>query len=192
MRSFNYRKLPYLNWTHRGIEYHKISNPMAETLIADDWIRATGRTQKRWHLVSESGNSDYSTPPAECDARFLTRYFDLTNNEGVNHVQKWTEDNPHSAKIFWPLIAEMARDELYLPIPELMEFVLKYEKADIADLFQPELEELVAEAWYQAGLTDQLNGNHERAIRRFDTAIESCGEHELALLAKQKSESASQ
>lgn len=192
MRSFDYCNLPYVNWTHRGIKYQKMSNAMADTLLADDWIRATGRTPKRWHLVSESGGAFSSKTSAACDARFLTNYFDQISSEGENQVSKWTDENPESAKIFWPIIADMARDDLYLPIPQLMEFVLKYKEPDVADMFQPELEDLVAEAWYQAGITDQLNGNHKRAIKRFDAAVESCGEHYLASKAKKESESASQ
>ncbi|QEG25275.1 hypothetical protein [Mariniblastus fucicola] len=193
MRRFNYCNFPIVNWTRRGIKYTDVENGTALMLIDDDWIRETGRTPKRWHLVSENGGNFSTTRKisADCDARFLTNYFDLSNNEGEIYVSKWTDDNPDSAKIFWPLIAEMARDDLYLPIPELIEFVLDYPDPDKDDEFPVKLRKRVADAWYQAGLTDQLNGSHEKATARFDMAIATGEGHERAEQAKLDSESAS-
>jgi len=150
-RRFNYCRLPLLNWTLRGIEYHKFQNDSAKTLIDDDWIRVSGRTPKRWHLVSENGSThgDGKNSSVECDARFLTKYFDFNDNEDENYIMKWTEDHPQAGKVFWPLIAEMARDSLYLPIPEIMEFAIEYPKIDDPDQFNAELEQLVADAWFE-------------------------------------------
>lgn len=193
MRSFNYCNLPIINWTRRGIKHVDYSNSTATTLVADGWIRKTGRTPKRWHLVSENGGfSSTSKISTACDARFLTDYFDFTNGEGENTIAKWTDDNPTSAKVYWPLIADMARDKLYLPIPGLMEFVLDYPEPDKDGKFAVELMDQVADAWYQGGMTDQLNGRHDRAIERFDIALSHDADHPLAEAAKATSEAASQ
>lgn len=194
MRKFDYCNLPLINWTRRGIKYSDAPNGNAATLIADDWIRVTGRTPKRWHLVSETGGQLFPSGrmPSDCDARFLTEYFDTNNNSGENWIMNWTNDNPKSAKRYWPLIAEMARDELYLPIPGLMEFVLDYPNSDKDENFEAALLKRVSEAWYQAGITDQRNGSHQRAVKRFEMAISKDESHPEALQAKSISESASQ
>jgi len=192
MRRFDYCNLPIINWTRRGIKYVDVPDSTAETLIADGWIRKTGRVEKRWHLVSESGGWSSSFKiPTDCDARFLTDYFDYTNSDGENSVNKWNNDNPISAKEYWPLIADMARQDLYLPIPGLMEFILEYPEPDKDSEFLAELSKRVADAWYQGGMTDQLNGRHERAIERFDLALSKDSDHPLAEAAKATSEAAS-
>lgn len=188
-RRFDYCKLPVINWTRRGIKYSKLDNGTAEMLVVDDWIRPTGRTPQRWHLVSESGSSiSTSASSKECDARFLTRYFDMTDSDGVNRVVNWTDENPESAKFFWPLIAEMSRDSLYLQIPEVIEFVLAFPEPDSDDSFEFELGNEASEAWYKAGLTDQLNGRHDRAIQHFSKAIaKGVSGHKLANEARKES-----
>lgn len=193
MRSFNYCRLPLVGWTKRGIEYRNFPNDSAETLIADDWVRASGRTPKRWHLVSESGSTTASSgrkTSVECDARFLTKYFDFVSSEGENYIMKWTDDHPKAGKVFWPLIAELARDDLYLPVPDIMEFALEYPKMDDPDQFNAELKQLVADAWFEAAKSDQLNNRHQSATRRFDVAIRIGGGHLRAQQAKVKSQAA--
>jgi len=187
MRRFDYCRFPVINWTKRGIEYRDVPTESFQVLIDDDWIRASGRTPKRWDLVSASG-STYKISP-DCDARFLTEYLTFTNGDGENYIMKWTEDHPTPAKVFWPLIAEMARGSVYLPIPELMEFVLDYEVDNDAE-FIADLEQKVADAWYESAKSDQLNGRHERAIERFDTAIKIGGKHPRSEQAKVESQTA--
>jgi hypothetical protein len=190
MRSFDYCRLPLIGWTRRGIKYKDVDNATAKMLIDDDWIRATGRNQKRWHLVSESIPALISQNkiPAACDARFLTEYFDLSNKDGIVLVTHWTDENPDSAKLFWPMVAEMARDSLYLPMPELMQFVLNYPTPDKDESFETKLTLRVGDIWYQAAITDQLKGQHERAISRFDMAIAKNPDHADAAEAKKLSQ----
>ncbi len=188
-RRFDYCKLPWVNWTRRGIKYTIIDNGTASMLTSDDWIRPNGRTPQRWHLVSEK-NGSWSTDSfsKDCDARFLTSYFDKTNSVGVNRVVDWTDQNPVSAKVFWPLIADLARENAYLQIPEVMEFALNFPKPDGSDSFEFELGNRVSEAWYQSGLTSQLKERHERAIRHFDNAVANgVSGHTLASEARKKS-----
>lgn len=196
-RSFDYCKFPLVNYTRRGIKYSVFtdaSSANAEILIKDDWIRDNGRIPKRWHLISETGGWHFFSSgriSTDCDARFLTDYFHLTNDDGKTLIMKWTDDNPKSAKIYWPLIAEMARHDLYLPIPGLMEFVLGYPEPDKQDGFEAALLKRVSEAWYEAGITDQLENSHQRAIERFDIAMTIGDGHPKAQQAKETSESAS-
>ena len=175
MRRFNYCRLPLINWTRRGIEYEDVSCPTGQTLIADDWVRVTGRIPKRWHLVSESSGYSPSRLPEECDARFLTQYFEFTDSDGANFLMKWTNENPTSAKALWPEIAELARDKLYVPIPVLLEFAIDHPKADQDKKFVDRFNRQLSKAWLEAAKTDQLGGKHEQAISRFEKAIEIVG-----------------
>jgi len=189
-RRFDYCRLPILNWTYRGIKYTDIKNTVGDTLLADDWIRKTGRDPKRWHLVREKASGfGSSLHSLDCDAHFLTDYFDMYEDEGDNRIALWNDAQPKSAKIFWPLLAEMARGSLYLQIPEVMEFALEYPDADKSDLFEQELKEQISEAWYQGGLTDKTNGRHKRAIERFEKAM-ALGKNGHQAAATAKSESA--
>lgn len=189
-RQFDYCRLPFFGWTHRGIKHTVSENDFASTLIDDDWIRPSGRSPKRWHLVNEHSSSfiSVSQHSIDCDAHFLTDYFDMVDKEGLNRVANWNDTQPKSAKVLWPLIAEMARGNLYLQVPKVMEFALEYSQPDKSKSFKLELTNQISEAWYQAGLTDQANDRHKQAIERFDQAI-ALGEngHRLAETAKSKS-----
>ena len=72
-----------------------------------------------------------------------------------------------------------------------MDFVLNHPGPDEDKDFESELNIRVGEHWYQAGLTNQLNGQHERAIERFEMAMATDVGNTLAAEAKLKSEAAS-
>ena len=75
-----------------------------------------------------------------------------------------------------------------------MEFALDYPEPDKSDTFEAEVKSRISEAWYQAGLLDQIKEQHLRAVERFEKAIELGGDkgHQKALFAKNESMAASE
>jgi hypothetical protein len=170
-RRFKYSSFPIFGSNSRGIKYFDNTATAAKILIADGWVKPVSSTPKVWHLVSENNTDNNGRLPAACDARFLTSYFDRTNNESQFIVIQWSEKHPKMAKAFWPLIAELARNEMYLAIPELFDFAMKYQGTD-ASTFNDLFKSRVADAYVELGKIDQHNDRHDRAIFRFKRAIE--------------------
>lgn len=170
-RSFSYTRLPWLKWTVSGKRYQELQPKL--DLIGEGLI--TPQPVKNWHLVSED---QQITQPAESDARFLVDLLDLYCPKDFSNVWlKWNEKYPDLAKVFWPFIAELARDELYLAIPEFIEMALKVERQeqerDAVELtrdFENRLRMKLQATYRSHGKMDQELGRIERARYRLNKA----------------------
>ncbi len=60
---------------------------------------------------------DLPAPPG--DAAILARYLDLKDDEGELLWLAWSKKEPKLAKVFWPAVAEAARREMYVLVPDL-------------------------------------------------------------------------
>ncbi|MBI2478720.1 MAG: hypothetical protein HYV60_08835, partial [Planctomycetia bacterium] len=88
-------------------------------LVAEKLLPKPGKPENRWDLVVASIGRRSGT---QGDARILCQYLDAVNKDGDSIWLKWSEDHVEMAKVLWPAIAKVARQELYSFIPEL--FVL--------------------------------------------------------------------
>jgi len=162
MRSFRYTRLPLVGWTIRGRRFDDID--LSVDLIQDGFI--TPQPIKQWHLVSEGS---FSSNNQNCDARFLIQLLNLkTSSDLSSYWIEWNEKYPDHAKTFWPLVAELARDELYLVLPELVEIPIGVDRVsqakgggDLAALdstSQPSIIEIEA---FRTALHDQIARAYE-------------------------------
>lgn len=180
-RDFSYQQIPWLNWTVSGIEYTDITQELEQTLTTDRLIRRKTTPQgqkKNWHLFYDSAVPDSHA----CDARFLTTYLDFDDWDSKTATStpfwlKWNEKFPQSAKIFWPTVADLARSEMYLTIPDVMRFALNIEQ-DRPETFQANLNEVTKRGWVSAGEADFHSGEYQRSAERLCRAelIDSSGE----------------
>ncbi len=168
-RHFEYQRIPWLDWTISGIEYTDVTPELEQSLTISGLInksKPTGSKQKTWHLYHDSGVPDSHG----CDARFLTTYLDFSDWDSSTATStpfwlKWNEQFPLSATIFWPMIADLARNEMYLIIPNVMRFALNTTN-DEPERFQSKLNELTRASWITSGELDLQLGNYQRATER--------------------------
>lgn len=170
-RNFYYNQTPYFDWVITGKTYSDATRPFDQSLVIDGFVVPVVNVNKSrtWHLVSDSGSSE-SFMSAGCDARFLTSFLDLTDDEGEDYWLGWNERHPNAAKIFWPRVAELARNEMYLKIPDIMQFAMEYESDD-AKLFSRELDALVSQSYLELGQIDLELKRFERAESRIQLSI---------------------
>lgn len=170
-RRFEYLRLPVLNWVLRNIEYRDLTTDFEKSLGPDGWITTTPATT--WHLYREFRDPE----SADCDARFLVGMLTI-KSEGDEYEHFWEEWNnqyPELAKPFWPLVARLARDEMYLAVPEFMQLAMDVEgepAAPDAISFEKQLRKHLAEAYQKFADLDRSKGRTERALRREKTAAE--------------------
>ena len=175
-RSFNYNQTPGLKWILRKKKHYDTTRIVVKELVADNLIVPVRYPKKNWHLIYDSGGSVISH---ECDARFLTQYLELTDDDGDYYWIEWNEKFPKSAKIFWPLVVDLARHEMYLRIPDVMQAAMDIKKDDPV-AFQTHFEKIVAELYREMGEIDRELGRTLRAGKRFKRSNELLASEEVA------------
>ena len=170
-RSFQYNQTPYFNWVITKKTYSDTTTPFEETLVLDGLIVPVVNRTKNWHLISDSGSTS-NFISAGCDARFLTNFLDLTDDEGENFWMGWNEKFPKTAKFFWPRVADLARQEMYLRIPDVMQLAMEIEKDDVKK-FREKLDELISLAYFELGKIDLELERFERAEIRLQRSVET-------------------
>lgn len=168
-REFSYNKDPIFGYVLRGRQYSSITPPLEKSLISDGLITPQSNNPKKWVLTSFSRSSD-GLIASDCDARFLTEYLDKTDESYTNVWTTWNIDCPGPAKIFWPVIAQLARDDLYLKIPDVMDFALDWKKDDPV-AFKEQFDIVVADAYYEMALLDLQLTRTELAKSRLEKSI---------------------
>jgi hypothetical protein len=106
----------------------------------------------------------------------LCEYLDATDSQGASIWLQWTEQQPELAKVIWPVVARLARQEHYFLIPEIL--VLARNSTNATGLLA-EVHRALADKYVSFGRTQQLLNNHAAAIEFFTGALElvpSCGE----------------
>ncbi len=104
---------------------------------------------------------------AQGEARILCAYLDA-GNSNKQLWQEWSQQHPELAKVLWPLIAKLARQELYVFIPELL---VAARGATDAKQFQQRLDSLLANRYLEFARTQQQLGQHAGAVELFTGAI---------------------
>lgn len=169
-RSYEYRILPFFNTTISGIKYSPVKGGIGSKLVGDKLITPLQGTNKTWHLLYGSGYRSGNEIARDCDARLLADCLDKTDEDG-NIWSKWNTKFPGCAKVFWPIVAKMARDEMYLKLPDLMEFAMQCVKDDPVT-FTKHLNETASKAYLELGQLDIELNQPERAKYRLKISDE--------------------
>jgi hypothetical protein len=164
-RKFHYVQLPGLKWVLHGIEYRDVTSDMELSLGTEGWISTS--PAQTWHLCRES----FGTQPAEADARFLVELLNLKSQkvEFVYYWQEWNDRYGDLAKVFWPLVADLARDEMYLVIPEFMQLAMDVDASSVkpsVETFENQLHDFLAKNYQRLAEIDRAKGRSERSAYR--------------------------
>ena len=124
-RDFSYHELPLVGWQVTGI---RRSQPepvvLAPVLMAKKWIAPTLETAPRWDLI-EGQRGHFHSPAG--DASILMAYLESVNEHGSSLWLMWSDSHPASAAQLWPLVADAARREAYLVLPDLFDAAKEFE-----------------------------------------------------------------
>ena len=175
-RSFFYNRIPFFNWTIFGKKYDDTTTDFEKSLLADGLIPQSGSSTKTWHLYRDLGSESDGRPSSDCDARILVEYLQLPSSDSdkVFYWEDWNEKHPELAKVFWPRIAELARHEMYLAIPDIMRLAMSVptgeEITDQVESFDEQLTKMTAAAFQLLGELDKSNGRTDRGNLRLQHA----------------------
>lgn len=140
-RKFAYLELPLVRYQITPIHHTDTTNDLEKYLATQKLFAKPTKPDNRWDLVLASeGRRRHE----QGDARILCQYLDAINEDGDNVWLKWSEDNVKLAKVVWPAVAKVARQELYSFVPEL--FILA-RSATTADGLQKSIDETLAKKY---------------------------------------------
>ena len=182
IRNFSYRYEPVTGRVISGRAFEKDYAFSMPDLVADKYVKPIFKKEKTWHLIQDSGHY-FRGHSSDSDARFLVEFLGLYDENYENRWTVWNSDNPKLAKVLWPLIAEMARDEIYLTVSDVLTFALDSEHKD-AKKFKTDLRQEVAKAYLKLGKIDFENSDLKSAEYRVKKAMKYHSDDETKALLK--------
>ena len=182
IRQFSYQYEPNTDWVVSGRQFKKDYYQSMPTLVADKYIKPVYKKEKTWHLLQDNGYY-YRGHSADSDARLLVDFLGLLDENHENKWTTWNSEHPKLAKIFWPLIADMARDEAYLTVGDVLTFALDSENLDPKQ-FEADLQQEVAKAYLKLGTIDFENDAFGSAENRIKKSLEYHSDSEAKSLLK--------
>lgn len=166
-RSFLYYEIPGLGWQVRKVERIDSTGKTEEFLQTNNHIPKKSKGEAVWHIVqAHRGSRSW-----DGDARILVNYFDAKDSYSNPVWLEWSSANPKLAGLLWPAVSQLAMDELYIYVPEVLTFAESAKDARDAKTFSTELNSRLGQAYHTAALRCQEAGNHEAAVEYLDQAV---------------------
>lgn len=117
-RSFFYFQIPLVGIQVTPIFRDDTTNSLENYLVAGKFVKRTPTDNLRWDLVM---TLSAGAKAVRGDAEILCSYLDMADANSRLVWQHWSDTNTEAAKVLWPLVAQLARQQLYLLVPELFE-----------------------------------------------------------------------
>ena len=171
--------MPIFGIVIQGIEYDDTTPVFEQTLYADGFLGKSPK-EKKWHLLWDS-NSDVRSP--DFDARLLTNYLDIESSSQSNSSiwMAWNEDHPSFAIELWPVIAELAREQLYLDVAEILNQTISLDKEYDNLAFKTFLWNHACNSLNQKASHLRDSGELEESVRLYSLSIDIDPNHEAYL-----------
>jgi len=164
-RSYHYWEIPFIHVQVTPLQKQDETNDLEKYLLQKKLIRPANEAQPRWDLV-KLRRAEFEGPSG--DALILCRYLDQKNEEGEFIWLEWSKQQPELAKVFWPVVADAARRELYVLAPDLFHLA---EKAAGPDELKQEMAKHLARRYEQLARVEQQLGRPARAAEWYAVAL---------------------
>ncbi len=166
-RTFHYYEVPGLGWQVRKVERLDTTGKTEEFLQTNNHIPKKTKGTALWHIVqAHRGRRSW-----EGDAQILVNYFDAKDGFKNPIWLEWSSNNPKLAAVLWPAISQLAKDELYIYVPQLFELAEGSQDGQDQQTFPTELNSRLGKAYYEAAIRCQQVENHEAAIEYLQQAL---------------------
>lgn len=138
-RTFSYQQIPFLEW-QIGAVYHDYPTSPAADLAISQHLKPLGNgEQVEWDLVDFNEGTGYSM---QSDAAILEKILEQRDDNRNYFWVNWSTQNPVRAAELWPAIQDLARSNLYIAMPPLMEL---YSSGATDSSLIPERNELIVQ-----------------------------------------------
>ena len=165
-RTFFYFQIPLLGIQVTPIFRDDTTNSLENHLITFGFVKPGSKKPARWDLVRAIGAGSGTQ---RGDAEILCSYLDATDANGGLIWRGWSDKHSERATLLWPLVAELARQQLYFFVPELFDLARGESDPKTLDL---QLRQSLARQYHRLATTQQQLGNHEMALDLLNHACE--------------------
>jgi hypothetical protein len=173
-RMYSYFELPVLRIQVTPVR-RTVSRPRLEQTLVDRKYVTINRPPRRWDFIISYRLGEKWR---EGDAHILCQYLDARGGESESHWLQWTNNHPAIAKIFWPEIAKLAYQDLYLFAPELFELAAEQTEPQA---FQGDLNRALARKYEELAQVEMDRKNFATAVRFFTEALSHEPDREASL-----------
>jgi hypothetical protein len=180
-RRFAYWELPLFGIQITPIRHTDNTEDLERYLVAEKLLPKAAQPENRWDLVMASVGKRSLT---QGDARILCLYLDAKSKDGDSVWLKWSEDHVEMAKVLWPAIAKVARQELYSFVPDL--FVLA-RSSTAPDQLQQMIDQALADKYYLTAETMAALDQKEIATELFAEVLHHAPDRAEAVRGRDKS-----
>jgi tetratricopeptide (TPR) repeat protein len=170
-REFRYYEIPAIRLKVTPISRSDETSQLLRYLVGEGILRAkTQSDEARWDLVRAHRGvlQERANLIAHGDALILCRYFDAEDSEGEKIWLQWSKKHKPLAKILWPVIAKLAREELYIFIPEVLAIV---QDAVDSEELRIRINKLLLRKYVELADSQQELGRHEQAVELYSEAL---------------------
>lgn len=164
-RHFAYYEIPLVGFQVSPITHSDQTGDLEEFLVAKQIVPVKKGGNPRWDLVSASRGNVLASPG---DAKVLCDYFDTVDADKKTVWLRWTEEHTELGILLWPAVADLAEQELYVFIPDLLELA---RQTTAADEFQSKLDQMLTVKYTDLAQTQQSLGRHEQAVELYSHAL---------------------
>jgi hypothetical protein len=187
-RRFYYYEIPLVGLQVTPINRSMTSNSLELHLGSKGLVPALTSQQQsgRWDLVMATRGiiPESRQVIGQGEARVLCECLDSQDSKKENIWLDWTIKNDELAKVVWPVVAKLARQELYIFVPELL---LHARAATDPKALKAELDALLAEKYLAFAQVQQRLGSHEQAIELYTEVLNHSPTSAEALVGRAKS-----
>lgn len=163
-RLFYYFQIPLLGIQVTPILREDTTNALENYVLANRFVVPNSPDNPRWDLVRAfSAGSGI----VRGDAEILCNYLDATDQNQRLYWQRWSDSRPEAARVLWPLVARLARQQLYLFVPELFELAAAESDPDV---LAGKLKRSLAQQYHRLAKIHGALGNHDAALELRDQA----------------------
>jgi tetratricopeptide (TPR) repeat protein len=188
-REFRYYEIPVIRLKVTPISRSDETSQLVRYLVGEGILQAKSPPDAvRWDLVQAHRGvlEERANLIAQGDALILCRYLDAEDDERGKLWLQWSKKHPPLAKILWPVIAKLAREELYVFIPDVLAIV--QETADPAEL-RSQINQVLLRKYLALADCQRELGRHEQAVELYSEALKLDPESTAAQAGRTKSAS---
>jgi len=155
-RTFYYREIPLLRIQVTPTRRENIPWEIATYLKNNNFVPASTEEEPRWDQVwaRRTGSAHFSG-----DAAILCSYLEIRQDNEWRWIA-WSKAHPKLAAALWPAVVEVARDGLYVFVPDLIDLT---SNADDPDQFRQDLAETLSRKYERLADVHEEQGEHDLA-----------------------------
>ena len=174
-RTYEYHQIPWLRVQITGIDRVDTSGDLVQHLKTAKIVTPRNQQSPQWHTIQATAHG-MELPPG--DAAILFRYLDASTAPAGQDWLTWTNNHTPEAGVLWPVVAQLARDQLYLHVPELL--VLAEDTSNLAQ-FTSRVNAYAADRYTLSAEIRFQMGDPTQAAQFYTTALSYVADHAKAI-----------